>query len=537
MATAPVRAITRALQAIADRRRRADLALGAIGAAFSAVSVALPFGRDQGLYYFVGREWLRHGEMPYRDAFEQKTPAIFLLHAIAITLFGEHMWSVRVLELGCVAALGLVCARLATPAHEPVPRGLWGLSLLAAAVSYFGFFDFWNTAQCEIWCTTAALASACAVTRMRRERQAALVGGLLAGVALLFKPPGAPLVALAGLALLARTLRTPERRIRRTALAGALFGAAAAAPIALVVAYFAARGALPDMIDVLFGANRYYVEHERGAQSAFDVAAHTHDAFRLWEPVSALLLWSLVAGAVAGFVRRDRVLRDRHLFAAAVCVAAFLGVLSQLKFYPYHWGLIVGPATLVAANVALDAVALLRARSASLGPVLVGANLLAAFALTGRAANMWLEEVTATAEWLTGRIDREQFTRAFTFGDFTPHDGEEVALWLRDHTDPRDEIAVRGFEPEIYAISRRRYGGRFFWTSFLTDPRRAYRRDEWLAQDREQLVARSPRWVVAIAWVHVGPDAPEYFAPLGYVVRREMDGYAIMEKADAVGAR
>ena len=70
------------------------------------------------------------------------------VHAIAV--FGEHMWSIRLLELGCLAALGLVCARLATPMGQAVPLGVRGVGVLAAAVAYVGFFDFWNTAQCEI---------------------------------------------------------------------------------------------------------------------------------------------------------------------------------------------------------------------------------------------------------------------------------------------------------------------------------------------------------------------------------------------------
>ena len=523
--------------------RRLDLALGALGVLFGAVSVALPFGRDQGLYYFVGREWLQHGEMPYRDAFEQKTPAIFFVHAVAIALFGEHMWSIRVLELGCVLALGLVCARLAVAMGEAVPSGIYGVSVLAAAVLYIGFFDFWSTAQCEIWCTTAAMASACASMRMRRESRAALAGGLLAGVAFVFKPPVAPLVGLVGLGLIARVWRAPEQRLRRVASAAVSFGTAFVAPGAVVLVYFAAKGALPAMVEVLVDVNAYYVKHEVAVRTLFDVAQRSHDVYKLWDPVSSLLLEALVVAIVVGIARRDRVLRDRHLFALAACLAAFLGVVSQLKFYLYHWGIVVGPATLVASNVALDAVALGRwrmpARGAAIATCLFAVNLLGAFGLTGRCANKWLEEVASTTNWLTGRINREEFTRGFEVEGlgYKLHDAEQVGLWLREHTSPSDEVAVRSFEPEIYAIARRRYGGRFFWTSFLTDPRRAYKRAEWLAQDRTQLEERRPRWVVAVSSRHEGPDATEYFVPMGYVVRAEVTGFSIMERMDAVDAR
>jgi hypothetical protein len=71
----------------------------------------------------VGREWLRNGTMPYRDAFEQKTPGIFFVNALAITLFGEQMSSIRVLELAGVVVLGIACSRLATSMGDPVRPG------------------------------------------------------------------------------------------------------------------------------------------------------------------------------------------------------------------------------------------------------------------------------------------------------------------------------------------------------------------------------------------------------------------------------
>jgi hypothetical protein len=523
--------------ALAPYRHPYDVALATAGVAFAAVSVAMPFGRDQGLYYYVGREWLHHGAMPYRDAFEQKTPAIFFLHAVAIMLFGEHMASIRVLELGCIVALGIVCARLATPMGERVPPGVGGASVLAAAVMYIGIFGFWDTAQCEIWCTTAALGAACVATRSSHAGRGAAVGGLLAGVALLFKPPGAMLVALAGLAVVERALQEPgERRLRRAVVAAVLFSASAAAPIVLVVAYFAAKGALPAMIDVLVGANGYYVQHERGVQSLYDVAKRTHDVYKLYDPLGSLLLEGLVVGLSVGIVRRDKVLRDRHAFALLACIAGFVGVLSQLKFYLYHWGLVVGPATLVASNLALDAVALAKwrapARGAAVAVWLYAFNFVAAYALTGRCVNKWLEEVTATKDWLTHKIDREQFSSQFEVDSlgYNFRNGEQVGLWLRAHVAPGEEVVVRGFEPEIYTVSGCRYGGRFFWTSFLTDPRRAYRREEFLAQDRAQLLERSPRWVVALSGIHEGPDAPEFFTAMGYVPREEMYGFTLMEK-------
>jgi 4-amino-4-deoxy-L-arabinose transferase-like glycosyltransferase len=474
--------------------------------------------------------------MPYRDTFEQKPPGILGAHALAIALFGEHMVSIRILELACVVTLGLVCARLTTPADDPVPAGLGGASVLAASILYFGFFDFWNSAQCEIWCTTLALASACVASRARDERRALLVGGLLGGLALLFKPPAATLVAFAGASALARAARGPGPRARRVVRASLLFSAGTAAPVALVVAYFALAGALPALVDVQVGANGWYLRHQANVTGVVEVLRRSQGVYKLFEPVSALLLEAVVLGLAVGVVRHDRELRDRHASALLACVCAAAGVIVQMKLYAYHWGLMVGPATLVVANVALDAVALVRwrfpGRPTTLAAALFAGNLVVAYALTGRAANKWAEEAGAALGWLSGRTDDAAFGHSFDSPDvgYPFEEARETAAWLRDHTSAADEVAVRGFDSEIYAMAQRRFHGRFFCTNWLSDPNLAYRRDEWLREDRAAFEHDPPRWVVTRTDLPEAPDAPSTFIALGYVERARSGGFVILER-------
>ena len=49
-------------------------------------TVAQPAGADQGLYAYVGQRILA-GEMPYRDAWDQKPPAIHYTYAVMYALF------------------------------------------------------------------------------------------------------------------------------------------------------------------------------------------------------------------------------------------------------------------------------------------------------------------------------------------------------------------------------------------------------------------------------------------------------------------
>src|SRR5580658_2324456 len=93
--------------------RKLDALLAGVGVLFGAASLAWPFGWDTSVHYYVGREWLLRGAIPYRDTFDHKTPGIHLVHAVAIALFGEGMWGIRIIELGSVVVLGWACARIA----------------------------------------------------------------------------------------------------------------------------------------------------------------------------------------------------------------------------------------------------------------------------------------------------------------------------------------------------------------------------------------------------------------------------------------
>ena len=143
---------------------------------------------------------------------------------------------------------------------------------------------------------------------------------------------------------------------------------------------------------------------------------------------------------------------------------------------------------------------------------------------------MWWEVNRTLVRSFAGNATHEEVVANYKL----PHLGfwyahsERIGDWLRDHTTPDDFVAVRGFQPEIYAIARRRYPGRFFWTTFLVSPDRAYRRAEWLEEDRLALANHPPKYVVALSGSQDGPDSVKWFLPLGYVPSVVMGEFTIL---------
>src|ERR1700712_4807576 len=114
-----------------------DWLLLLLAVAFSAVTLGYPYGRDQGLYHYVGREWF-HGALPYRDVMDQKSPIIYLLYGFANMLFGEHLWSIRLLELIWVLTSGWLLGLASAPRGEAPAAGVRGAGSLFVCLLYFG---------------------------------------------------------------------------------------------------------------------------------------------------------------------------------------------------------------------------------------------------------------------------------------------------------------------------------------------------------------------------------------------------------------
>jgi hypothetical protein len=515
------------------RARRAwlGLFLACIGIAGGSMSLAYPFGWDTGVHFYVGREWLLRGAVPYRDVFDHKTPGIHLIHAVCIYLFGEHMWGIRVAELATVVVLGVLSAALVAPRKERVPAGLYGAGIFLASVAYYGFFDYWNTAQCELFATTLGTASVVAATRLKRMGFAAALTGLIGGALFVVKPPYVALLLVPMAVLVARARAQSSGRGRRVAVSLALLSLTfAAVPVAFLV-YFGAKGALSALADVVVGSNVSYFINEARVHSLSDVSAVAAVMYRYFAPLSTLLLAGAAVSMLVGVVRRSRERVGRYAVAFGLFAASLLVVVAQLKFYVYHWEITVGAVTLLGTNLTLDVARALGTRRGQWAAVLVPGAVAVAFVCTGCQFVTWRNSVTKTLAYVSGRIDRSEFNAHFTtwYGHRRYADLEAAGVWIRDHSSEDDRVLVRGIATEIYVVSGRRTQGRFFWTPFLTRPSRAYHRDEWLQEDYAVITQTPPRFVVADANVRGGPESVEWFLPLGYVERERIGPYAILE--------
>lgn len=494
-----------------------------------------PYGRDQGLFHYIGREWFR-GALPYRDAIEHKPPVIFLVYGVANLLLGEHMWSVRVLEILFVLTVGWNIGTTATPrGQEPLP-GVRGAAAFIFVILYYGMLGFWNTAQCEIFYGGFALLSLCAAERSERPRAGPAWSGFWTGLSCLVKPPAVFVCLVIVFALVTRmyTKRdaseaTRPRRTRALAAFG-YFVLGALVPTVLTLAYFGARGGLGEFYDDLIPANAYYRSHEGVQHGWGEIALIIARGWQILYPASGIALLAGIVGLVLG-IRARNAERIRRYAIPLLFELGCLGAIGvQGLYFPYHFGVFHIGWTLPIVLALHDVIVYQReALKRPLQSAAVASAacwlVLVAWSSTGEPARTQWDNYRATLAYLGGKMDKHAFDSRFDIPNFYEYTSNvAIGDWLRENSRPEDLVAVRGFEPAIYAIARRQSGLRFFWTTWIALPHRAYRREEWLKQDGDQIRAHTPRFVVAANWVSSGPDRIQYFWPYGHWVERMRSG-------------
>lgn len=328
---------------------------------FGLLVITYGYGRDQGIYAVVART-INEGGMPYRDAWDFKPPGIFLIYALARVFFGNAQYGIRILEFLCIIGMIPILMRLSSL--------LWGERLIglgAGAVNAFvqAELDFWHTSQPESFggiFTMAGLLLAVkgelAQARGPSHRKDVLFNwigsGILFGIAGLLKPPLAGGGAVLALIFALRSLfsAAPQasllKRFTRASIQKAFIpilyiAAGGVIPIVLCALWFASKGALRDLYQVLFVFTPHYTALGWEGSSLFGMV---YWGFTEWlvtycslMSVGVLLFFALGLGA-----------RERYgaLLIGSIIAIQLAGVVMQGKFFAYHYGATWPPTAMLA---------------------------------------------------------------------------------------------------------------------------------------------------------------------------------------------
>ena len=436
-------------------------------------SVVQPAGGDQLLYSYVAGRVL-DGGVPYRDAFEQKSPGIFGVYAL-MWGFWPHESAVALADLGAAAMVAWLLWSLGG-------RMFGGAAGRAAAVIYLLLGDpgiqrlggLNVRSQCETFIALAVTAAlALAWSADRRVFRLMLAGGLV-GITFWLKYNA--IVYAAPVALAAGLLdRREPLSIRLRSLAW--MAGAAAVVLALGLLYFLVTGAFGDLWAGTVGYNLAYSgETYRGVSHVVEYVT-TLPIYRarvdgLW------FLGGLGALGVAFAIGQPARARIVALTWIAACVVSI--AINGSRGLPQYF-IQAQPALALTAAAGLAFFwrmrrtgAIRRALSvAAIVLVIAGAWRVGIEETPAARPRLFgvpqaMENLQVDTSYLTGRIPRAQYLGHFERegpSKFSPLAVERLANYVDLHTPVAAPTYVFGFASAgVYVKTQRPSASRFFWS-------------------------------------------------------------------------
>jgi len=182
---------------------------------------------DEAMWHYIGRNWFRHGLVPYSGGVDNKAPMIFAVFGLSDTLFGVNYWFPRI--------LGTICQSVGIWYFYKIAKHLAGERAGLFAVSFYGLSLMWHGTGGRYVSFTETYQMLFIITAIYKyitaqNKKDYLISGLLAGIALAFR-----LTAIWGIIAI---LVAMVRRSRMNALV--FCGGIAASIVLLLVLGFAA---------------------------------------------------------------------------------------------------------------------------------------------------------------------------------------------------------------------------------------------------------------------------------------------------------
>jgi hypothetical protein len=411
--------------------------------------VSVPLERDEGEYAYIAQRLLA-GEVPYRDAFDQKPPGVFLAYAGAFALLGQSIEAIHLLMYAWTAVTALAlfgCVRRLAGALA----GCFAVLVFAIASADPRLTA--NAANTEIFMLLPMVASVyCMLRALEAEsgmRWWVLCGALAAAACWFKQVAAANALYVAALPAADGLRRRP--RFARAALLRAYGGLAVGAALVTVpgLLAFAAAGAWDPFVDAVILHNLRYAQSNTLAQGG-----QLLWRWLAWQAPGQGVFWALAAMGVliptlAG--RRSWALLTGWLAASAA------GVSIGLYFRP-HYFIQALPALAALGGVVLGAAGAWLLARPRIAPAALGSSALTALAVA--------PPILANAAIL-GAGTPSAISRAI-YGVNPFPESLEIGKYIRRTSEPDDRVFIVGSEPQILFYAGRPSATRYIFFYPLT---------------------------------------------------------------------
>ena len=139
---------------------------------------------DESIWQYIGRNWFRHGLVPYTGGVDNKSPLIYMIYGISDLLFGVNYWFPRL--------IGIACQTTGIYFVYRITKHVAGKQAGMLAVTIYGLSLLWRNTNGKMVSLTQAyeitfLIIAFFLFLTAQKRKQFFYSGCMAGIALVFR--------------------------------------------------------------------------------------------------------------------------------------------------------------------------------------------------------------------------------------------------------------------------------------------------------------------------------------------------------------
>lgn len=426
-----------------------------------------PLGRDGGVFAYIGRRVLA-GDVPYRDVWDHKAPAVYYLDALALVLSGHTIAGLRCVEIVFAVATAWVIYQLGSKllqSHWAASLSSLSFALISNGYLFSSGADLHFT-EAFMQLPTVLSIHFAVLHRASHQWRYLFWSGMMAGCAILFKPT-------AGFTLIALALWTTIQILKKQRPWGNVFRclmaliAGAGLLLILTLAYFALRGGLADLYSQVIEYNSLYAaaHFQRGFfQTLASHVSHWVGALGfVWIPASVGLVWGKGSP-------------ESRWLLVFWFIADLAGATVGGKHLPHYFLQVLPSLTLLAGSGWLT----LKDRHWLIPRGLGRISLITM--ITATLLVLLIRQTASALTWISFRLDGNLAT------------AERAARFVANDTAKDETIYVWGTETVVYLLSGRRSASRYAYLyPLLTTGYSSPHKVNELLQDLKE---QAPRYIL-----------------------------------------
>jgi hypothetical protein len=456
----------------------------------------VPLERDEGEYAYAGQLMLQ-GIPPYQLAYNMKLPGTYAAYAIIMAIFEQSAAAIHLGVLLVNAATIILVFLLAKHLHGLLAGAVAGATYAILATRSSVSFD----GHATHFLTFAAIAGLLLLLYAIDRNQPVLFfsSGLLLGIAFLMKQHGMILAAFGGIFLLWKQRRMP---LRDLLLHSAIFSAGVALPFLATCLILYRAGVFHQFWFWVFSYGRAYAT-EMNLRDGWEM-------FRAVGPWMArpFIIWEIAAVGLLALIWSHKI-RAQSVFSVGFLLFSLLAVIPGFYFRP-HYFIVMFPGVALWTGIAVaDAFERIDDGHSGRGlrwtPVFIFVLALL-ISIHGQRKFFFGNPLTVYRNLHQQRGCGDGCAEAEVVGDY-----------IAANSEPQDQLAVIGSEPEIYFYSHRHSATGYIYMYGLTE------KQKYAQRMRREMIAEvetaQPRFIVYVddanSWWNLGSTKETaYLSPL-----------------------